>query len=274
MDWLDYREKLGIVFNDTNKTKYFITKIFNVLDDLSYEMNSQISGDEYFRFCNMTGTDMEHGLSMGLGYNAIISILRRHSKDFFDFISYYVAFINCQEDSEYKRWNKEEFKNLLCNMLKESHILYELIEDNESYFIFPKGADELDNALVSDTLLWLKDYPLTHKAWIDALKNYSESTEDTASETADKFRKALERFFQEFFISEKSLENLISEYGNYLTLKGIPTELSNDFKKLLDAYTKYNNNYAKHHDKASNSVLEYIMYQTGNLIRLMITLKQ
>ena len=34
------------------------------------------------------------------------------------------------------------------------------------------------------------------------------------------------------------------------------------------------NNYAKHHNKTSRNVLEYIMYQTGNIIRLLITLKQ
>ena len=34
------------------------------------------------------------------------------------------------------------------------------------------------------------------------------------------------------------------------------------------------NNYAKHHNKTSKNVLEYIMYQTGNIIRLLITLNQ
>ena len=273
MDWVDYREKLGIGFNDTDRTKYLITKIFNILDDLSYDMNSQISGDEYFCFCNMTGTDMDHRLFTGEGYNTIVSILRRHSKDFLDFISYYIAFINCQKDSEYKKWSKVKFKNVLCNMLDQSHIPYELIEDDGCYFLFPKGVEEFDNALVSDVLIWLKDYPLTQKAWIDALKNYSEATEETASETADKFRKALERFFQEFFTSGKSLEHLKSEYGAFLSSKCVPAELRNNFENLLEAYTKYMNNYAKHHDKTSKSVLEYIMYQTGNLMRLIITLK-
>lgn len=31
---------------------------------------------------------------------------------------------------------------------------------------------------------------------------------------------------------------------------------------------------AKHHDKTELNVLEYLMYQTGNIIRLLITLKQ
>ena len=30
MDWLDYREKLGIGFNDEEKVNYFYRKMFNV----------------------------------------------------------------------------------------------------------------------------------------------------------------------------------------------------------------------------------------------------
>lgn len=45
-------------------------------------------------------------------------------------------------------------------------------------------------------------------------------------------------------------------------------------KPLLQAYTSFMNNYAKHRDATSNRLLEYLMYQTGNIIRLLITLKQ
>ena len=31
MDWLDYREKLGIGFDDEQKIDFFIHKIFNIL---------------------------------------------------------------------------------------------------------------------------------------------------------------------------------------------------------------------------------------------------
>lgn len=274
MDWIDYRESLGIGFNDENRVKYFMTKIFNVLEDIRPNMNGQISDDEYYTFCNMTGTPMKHGTWDGERYGLILSTLERYSKSFNDFIAYYIAFINCQDDNENKELSKKFFRNVVCTMLRESHIPYDLIEEEEKFFLFPKGAKELDDALVSETLLWLKEYPLALKAWTDALKTYSEVSEYTASETADKFRKALERFFQEFFHSEKSLENLKGEYGTYLSSKGVPAELKNNFEKILEAYTNYINNYAKHHDKASRNVLEYIMYQTGNIMRLLITLNK
>lgn len=272
MDWLDYREKLGIGFNDSDKVQHFMIKIFNLLESFSKSSHSQISDGEYFAFCNMTGTSMLQGTLYGDGYRIILNVLRQHSRNLEDFIAYYIAFINCQKDTDYKEFTKENFKNMLCNMLGESHIPYEVLEDNGNYFVFPKGAEELDNALVSDVLLWLRKYPQTQKAWIKALKDYSEATDTTASETADNFRKALERFFQEFFQSNKSLENMKSDYGTYLSQKNVPAEIRNNLEALLTAYTNYMNNYAKHHDKTSKDLLEYLMYQTGNIIRLMIML--
>lgn len=273
MDFIDYREKLGIGFNDRELENMFFNRIFNVLDDLD-DMNNQISTNEYFHFCRYTGYPMQHGITAGEGWGIILRILHKNISSVREFLPYYMFMINCQEDAEYKSWTKEKLKNLVRNCLLESHIPCEVYEENGSYFVFPKGAEELDKALVSEPLMWVKDYPNSHKAFVKALKAYSGATEENASDVADLFRKLLETFFQEFFKSDKSLENLKSEYGNFLGKKGVPGEIKNNFEKLLESYTNYNNNYAKHHDKASLNVLEYIMYQTGNLIRLIITLNQ
>lgn len=273
MDFIDYREKLGIGFNDRELEDMFFNRIFNVLDDL-YDMNNQISENEYFHFCRYTGYPMQHGITAGEGWGIILQILHKNISSVREFLPYYMFMINCQEDAEHKSWTKEKFKNLVCNCLIESHIPCEVYEENGSYFVFPKGAKELDKALISEPLMWVKNYPDAHKAFVKALKAYSGVTEENASDVADLFRKSLETFFQEFFKSDKSLENLKSEYGNFLSKKGVPGEIKNNFEKLLESYTNYNNNYAKHHDKASLNVLEYIMYQTGNLIRLIITLNQ
>lgn len=274
MDWLDYREKLGIGFHDSEKVSFFMVKAFNLLDSLNGDyMYTQISETEYFDFCDTTGTPIQRGSIYSSGYNLIIETLHNHSQSLEEFLTYYLAFINCQKDSSNKKWTKEKFKNVICIMLNDSHLSFDIYEDKDGYFIFPKGAQELDDALVSEPLEWLNNYPVAHKAFVKALKAYSNVTEDTASDVADLFRKALESFFQEFFISDKSLENLKSEYGTFLSDKSVPGEIKNNFEKLLELYTKYNNNYAKHHDKTSLNVLEYIMYQTGSLIRLLITLK-
>ncbi len=275
MDWLDYRERLGLGFNDNDKVKYFMVKAFNLFDGLKNDyMINQISAKEYFDFCDVTGTYLQRSLNFKSGYDLIMEELEKHTSSIEEFLLYYLAFVNCQEDSSTKRWEKRKFINIICGMLKDSKIQYEIVEDTDGYFIFPKGAKELDDALVSQPLEWLKDYPNAHKTFVKALKSYSDANESTASDVADLFRKSLETFFQEFFNSTKSLENLKSEYGTYMKLKGIPNEISNNLETLQQAYTNFMNGYAKHHDKTSINVLEYIMYQTGNTIRLLITLKR
>lgn len=274
MDWIDYREKLGIGFSDRNKVEYFMTKMFNILEDCSGEMRGQINENEYFRFCDISGTPMRGGPLYGDGYKIIIDVLRRNSHTLENFLAYYIAFINCQKDAEHKSWTRENFKNLICNLLMDSHIPYELLEDKDGYFIFPKGAEEMDAALVSQPLSWLSAYPKANTAYVKALKEYSEATPENASDIADKFRKTLETFLREFFGNNAPLEKNKVEYGRYLKGQGVPAEITGNMETLLQAYANFMNGYAKHQDATSVNVLEYLMYQTGNIIRLLVTLKR
>ena len=208
MDWLDYREKLGIGFDDEQKTTMFTNKIFNILNLIlsSGESRYQISNEEYIEFCNMTGTIVNRSLYSGDGFGFIMKVLERHTNKVSDFVSYYIAFLNCQKDNENKPWKRAHLKDVLMKMLSEAHIPYELLEDVDGFFVFPKGVEELDKALVSQPLTWLAKYPNSEKAWIKALKQYSDATPTDASDVADLFRKALETFIQEFFSNAKSLE--------------------------------------------------------------------
>jgi len=273
MDWIDYREKLGIAFSDTQKYEHFKKKIFNYLDNWEGKPNY----NEYVNFCDMTGSIINpHCLTQyddKERYEHIIDIIRRKSDTISDFFAYYMAFVNTREYLEWRDQGKASYKDLLCKMLNESHIPFEILEDDDGCFVFPKGAKELDQALVSEPLEWLNSYPIAHKAFIKALKDYANATEDTASNVADKFRKALESFCQEFFGGQKSLENYKSDVGRFLKDNGVPKEISGNFETILNSYCLFINNYAKHRDATSDKLLEFIMYQTGNFIRLLITFK-
>lgn len=274
MDFIDYRKKLGIGFDDRELEIAFFHRMWNAIDNY-YEMRNQMTINEYYEFCMEVAYPVNHAVEDSDVWNEVMRIFNSNNRTIREFLSYYIFFVNCQNDNQAdsNRYTKEELINLVCNCLKDTHIPYELVEEENDYFIFPKGAEELDNALVSDVLIWLEEYPLSHKAFVKAIKEYSKLNEYNASDVADLFRKALETFFQEFFKSGKSLENLKSEYGNYMKMKEIPNELSNNFEKNVQSYAKFINDYAKHHDKTSKYVLEYIMYQTGSLIRFIITLK-
>lgn len=274
MDFIDYRKKLGIGFDDRELEITFFHRMWNAIDNY-YEMRNQMTINEYYEFCMEVAYPINHAVEDSNVWNEVMRIFNSNNRTIREFLSYYIFFVNCQNDNQAdsNRYTKEELINLVCNCLKDTHIPYELKKEENNYFIFPKGAEELDNALVSDVLIWLEEYPLSHKAFVKALKEYSKLTDDNISTVADLFRKALETFFKEFFDSSKSLENLKSEYGNYMKSKDIPNELRSNFETLLQSYTSFNNGYAKHNDKSSKDALEYIMYQTGSLIRFIITLK-
>lgn len=274
MDFIDYRKKLGIGFDDRELEIAFFHRMWNAIDNY-YEMRNQMTINEYYEFCMEVAYPINHAVENSNVWHEVMRIFNSNNRTIREFLSYYIFFVNCQNDNQAdsNRYTKEELINLVCNCLKNTHISYELKKEENNYFIFPKGAEELDNALVSDVLIWLKEYPLSHKAFVKALKEYSKLTDDNISTVADLFRKALETFFKEFFDSSKSLENLKSEYGNYMKSKDIPNELRSNFETLLQSYTSFNNGYAKHNDKSSKDALEYIMYQTGSLIRFIITLK-
>ena len=272
MDFIGYRKKLGIGFDNEELENLFSHRMWNLIDDDQY-MKCQMSIREYYNYCMEIGYPVIHDIREYDVWNAIMQIFNANKSSVKEFLPYYIFFVNCQKDNEIKKFKKTQLINMIKNCLEISHIPYELVKDGNDYFIFPKGAKELDDALVSSVLIWLKEYPLSHKAFVKALKEYSKLSWDNASNVADLFRKALETFFKEFFESSKTLEHMKSEYGNYMESKGVPKELRNNFETLLQNYTNFMNGYAKHHDKTNKNILEYIMYQTGNLIRLLITLK-
>ncbi len=272
MKWIDYREKLGIGFNDKLKFEKLKNKLMIWIDTL--ERKGIYCETSFQKYMLMIG----EYFSQGYNFYDNLRLSFTNTKNSNELISKYIAFCNTynakRDPRDYSKiYGSNHMVEFIKQQLVQLNIQFDIIQDTDGYFIFPKGAKELDDALVSQPLEWLNGYQLSHRAFVKALKDYSSATEDNASEVADSLRKALETFFQEFFGGEKSLENYKPEYGSYLKSHGIPAELASDFTKLLGAFTDYNNHYAKHHDKASLNVLEYILYQTGNIIRLLITLK-
>lgn len=284
MDYIDYRERLGLAFNDKEKQEIFITRVFSYLKNNDSVVFSQ--GDEK-EFCYQVGISTwfeseSYGFSSGLifsidkpvGLSRLAYYLDKQKSSFLDFLAMIVCFLNVYSGN---KSSKEKLWQTVKQMLSDSHIQYELPQDGDNIFIFPKGAKELDKALVSEPLEWLSGYPDSRRAFVKALELYANSTDGNASNVADEFRKALERFFQEFFgqkdiTLERAVRNGV--YGNFLKENGVPAEIGNDLHSVMNAYNNFMNNHAKHQDKAKRNVLEYIMYQTGNIIRLLITLKQ
>lgn len=277
MDWENYRKLLGIKSDDNQRflkcENIILNELENYFDHLNYDIypNPEIICDEdYKKFCNVLGirkTYCEHNEQ----YRAIYAELFNRKHNFKEFVACLVAFINSM--SKHSDVEKKELIKILENAFDSSNIGFEVIEkDDENYFIIPCGAKELDDILIVDTLIWLKDYKETHKLYSHTLTQYANKEEPR--DVADNLRKTLETFLQEFFNNKKILEKNISEVGKFFDSKEVYCELKNIFTSLMTGYNKANNGIAKHRNNANENMLEFLVYQTGIFIRTIIVLNK
>ena len=277
--FIEYAKKLGFSFNDDKKFELFKTKVFNFLNGLA-TMNTfaAIGQIEYYNYCNMTGTAMdswcfEHELRYNERYKFCVEIISNHSNNLNELLLHYVAFANLlhnENDNEY-RCNQKYLIDNLESLLQESHIKYNLISDGDDYFVYPNGAEELDEALVVKTLEWLSEYPKSRNTYCRALKQYSDG--EYTRDVADNFRKALEEFLQEYLGNDKNLEKNRIEVGKELKSKGLDKTFSDMIGSLINYYKKINDEHTKHNHTLDERLLEFVMYQTGVFIRMLISVK-
>lgn len=266
MRWIDYREALGVSFSDLDKAKMLLNKIIVLLDEIAD------SGEENEdSICRMYFCDV--GEKISGSYYAWYEVKRSIERNID------ISWLICRSialSNAAGKLDAVELRDYVLNGLKtflvDLKIDFEVMNDNDGYFIFPKGAYELDNGNVNIPFEWLKKYPLSRRAMENALRAYSNM--EIPSQVADLFRKSLETFGQEFFGKSANLENLKTDFGQYLKERGVPKELASNFEGTLQMYTNFMNNYAKHHDKTERKFLEFIMYQTGNIIRFIISISQ
>lgn len=269
MDWNSYREILGIGLNDEEKFKLAKRRVLNFVKLLQ---NNRFIYDEvsYYRFSNVVGCK----------YNDSYTLV--HLEDYFNNVDDHrvlifslVAWANTIDLSlipEYKRADgyltKEFVINFVKGLVKEVNLNMEVIEDEDGVFVIPKGCSEFDIALISEPFVWLKDYPESKKQYTRILRAYENG--EYTRDIADNCRKLLEQFLQEFFDNKSNLENNLKNVGTHLKEKGLSKELTNMVQTLIDYYKKYNDSNAKHNDLVPENALEYIIYQTGLFIRLLL----
>lgn len=264
MKYVDYREKLGIGFNDEDKTKMLFNKIIEFLKKANddYTLLYALFGNEdaVYLFSQMVGENTCYD-----DYRDIINSFRKETS-IAGIISKFIVLVNISTPK-----GANFLINLLKQYLESLNIAYELIKDEDGYFVFPKGAKELDNALVSAPLEWLRDYPKARETYIIALKQYSEGI--YIRDVADNLRKSLETFLQEFLGNTKNLETNKNEICKYLGEQGVDSGVSGLFQPLINAYKNINDRIAKHNDAVDKNLLEFLLYQTGVLIRMVIIIK-
>ena len=167
---------------------------------------------------------------------------------------------------------KEKLKKEINDISDLFGINFQIIKTKDKYLVYPKGAEELDDKLVNDNLNWLDTHKRSQEAFISALEKYQRN--DDLRNILDDLRLSLEILIQELVKNNKSLEHNKSELGNYLKTRGINKEISNMYMILFDYYSKYQNNNVKHSNTCYTIESEFIIYLTGNFMRLLMLIEQ
>lgn len=267
MKWVDYREKLGIGVNDEQKFSMFKNKIhilFELLEHTRQVLGYEILFLTYFSEIGERAT-YPYSYDMAGVCNNIVS-----TRNMNEAIAKATVFSNCLEKFG-PAPHKNLFKKGLDDSLSDLKISVDIFKDADGEFLFPKGAKELDDALVSEPLEWLKDYPNAHKTFVIALKQYSEGV--YIRDVADNLRKALESFLQEFLGNAQNLESNKIEICKHLGSKGVDPGICGLFQPLINSYKNINDRIVKHNDAVDKKLLEFLLYQTGVLIRMVLSVE-
>ncbi|MBK6628906.1 MAG: hypothetical protein IPG35_15160 [Flavobacteriales bacterium] len=166
--------------------------------------------------------------------------------------------------------NKENLRMRLMEDIQLSGVPISVAGKGGKVRLFPSGAAELDDALISQVLMWLEDVPGARERFATALSLYGKP--DHVRDVADNLRRSLEETLRHVLGNTKSLENQKSELGTFLKKLGVAPEVANGYWQLIDLYSKFQNDRVKHGDKVLEKEIELVLYLTGTFIRFLLTL--
>ena len=273
MKYIDYLKKLGIDLDDEEKNEKFRNFILVQLNEFDHWVSGVMEKAITTRFFK------ENCIYSSTFYMSDIISTFEAEKDFNKVLVYYSSFLNilkwCCDSLAYNTDSRVYDRTVseLENTIENNNLNYKIVKDSNNIYLLPIEIKEMTEKLIIEPLEWLDNYPRIREQAINAMQTYYNPKNETVSEIVDKFRKLLEQFMQTYFNSKAALKSLIGNYGNKLKEAGVSTEIASEFEKILNLYDMYNNNHAKHHKDAADYDVEYIMYETFNIIRLLLQIQ-
>ena len=187
----------------------------------------------------------------------------------------FICFLKYLQTIFWMKSISQDEKNALFLMFREdiltSNIQITIKKIGHDIVFYPSGAKLLDKHLVDDVLDWTLDYKLTHASFLSALDKYQRN--HNTRNCIDDLRVSFEQLLKVILKNGKSLENQDTDLGQYLKNKLVSAEIRNMFFQMLKYYSLYQNKNVKHGINFKDFEIEFILYQTGSLIRFLITLE-
>ena len=122
--------------------------------------------------------------------------------------------------------------------------------------------------MVQKTKHWLSSYPKSLTQYESALTKYESGVFER--NTLDDMRLSFELLVKDLLDNKKSLENQINDLGSQLKLKGASEELRNMVVKIIEYYTRFQNNHVKHNDAVNSDEIEYVIELTSVVMKYLL----
>ena len=134
-------------------------------------------------------------------------------------------------------------------------------ESKGRIILYPKGEQKLDDELVNKTLLFLD--LKSNKHFENGLKFYQNKK---YKESAERLRQSVEEFLRHKLKNKKGLPENIKALQQTLKDNSQP-EIRNIIFQVFTGLDKYFNEHSKHGDNVNEVENEFLIYQTGLLLR-------
>ncbi|MGV8018572.1 MAG: hypothetical protein AB2L26_10400 [Ignavibacteria bacterium] len=162
------------------------------------------------------------------------------------------------------------YKNIQ-DIILYSYVNLNLARNNYEVVLYPKGEKVFDEKLVNQVLSFLN--PGSNTLFVEGLKSYLEGTDRSFIVTVEKMRRTLEEFLRYKLNNKKGLNENIKETNRFHKSDDKDKQIRNIITAVFSYLDEYFNDNSKHKDgDIDNNECEYIIYQTGVLLRYINTL--
>lgn len=253
------RSRWGLLGNDTAAFQEFRNRFMTLV-------STELPWHELER----DGTEFSFRLIAGakkIGAGSMIYL--ENAKSLPDFLIVIQQLLWALEES--KSWQRERFVATLERARQYSPgINFRIVRRGTTATLYPEGARELDNALVEEPLHWLAEYPKVAEPFEQALRIVLAKDSEKYRNAFDNLRWSMEQLLKAVLKNRKPLEKQGEALLPWLKQKGLHQQVVNMYVDLLRRFGQYQNDAVKHGDDWQPAELEFVMYVTGALMRLLL----
>ena len=162
----------------------------------------------------------------------------------------------------------------LCNLekLRDNESVKELnfLLSEDYTHLAPEDGHTVQ--VIQEAQHWLKKYSDACGHYDEACRKYRSGNVDLDRNALDDLRLSLEELLRKVLRNDKSLENQASPLGLFVLAKGGSKEFSNGLWKVLDWYSKYQNERVKHKEQVLEGEVAFIFEITVACMRQIVRL--